>query len=375
MTSHEGIAAIRRGLSLDAAAEATIRAAGPRLLPEVEAWVDRFYARLVTDATAMALLGDEARVVRLKRSLTAWFSELFSLPLDDAYARAREEIGRVHVRIGMPQHLMVTSMGGVRRDVGETVDRLWHDDPQGGARVREAVEKALDLELALMLDAYRRRSLEVARQGERALFAGQLARWVSEATREAATAGRCYAELLRRAGSAEAREHWGARLRETLDGIERLSRPASEPLPEPEEVAVAAVLERAVAGVSLPGGTRVERAVDPPDARGRAFEGPLGAALQEMVQGAANRDPGGTVRVLARREGPTLTFEVRDSGPDWPDGVHSVEDAVGLPAGLGLALCRQVAALHGGRLELFSAGDGGGAGIRLSFVEVATEDR
>jgi signal transduction histidine kinase len=272
----------------------------------------------------------------------------------------------------MPQYLMVTAMNGVRRDVSASIERIWSDDPDEGARVREALDRVLDLELALMLDAYRRRSLEVSQQAERTLFAGQIARWVSDATRDVATAARCYTELVRRASSREAREHWGVRLRESLDRIALLSQPYSDLVGEPTAVPLSRVCDEAIAGVSLPARTVVEKVTDPTNASGRLREDAIRTALREMVQGAANRDPGGTVRLLARKRRDSIEFEVVDSGPGWADGVRRVPDAYGLPDGLGLALCQQIAALHGGDLELFSA-PGGGAGLRLSLSEPSPE--
>jgi signal transduction histidine kinase len=341
-------------------------------VPEVEQWVDRFHARLATDPTAMRFLTDEATVIRFKRSLTAWFLELFSPPFDARYARAREEIGRVHARIGLPQYLMVTAMNGVRRDVDASVDAIWGDDPPAAARVRDVLGKVLDLELALMLDAYRRRSLEVSQQAERALFAGQIARWVSDATRDVATAVRCYAELFRRASSRESRDHWGVRLRESLDAITRLSQPYRSDVTAPSVVPLSGILERALANVSLPARTVVERVVDPPGASGSVCEDALRMAVQEMIQGAANRDPGGKVRLGVRKRARSIVFEVVDTGPGWPEGVRVVADAYGLPGGMGLALCQQVAVLHGGDVELFSA-PGGGAGLRLTLDEPSPE--
>ena len=166
----DGIDSIRRSLQFGPQEEALLRAAAPRLLPEIPGWTERFYARVAVDPVAMALLKDEGRIIRLKRSFGAWLQELFALPFDAAYERARAGIGRTHVRIEMPQYLMVTSMGAVRRDAAESVARLWAAEPETGRRVMSALDQVLDLELALMLEQYRRRSREVAHEVDRALF-------------------------------------------------------------------------------------------------------------------------------------------------------------------------------------------------------------
>ncbi len=48
---------------------------------------------------AMRVIGDEASVIRLKRSLTAWFLEMFSLPVDEALQNAPTRTG---VYFGVP---------------------------------------------------------------------------------------------------------------------------------------------------------------------------------------------------------------------------------------------------------------------------------
>jgi len=214
---------VRRGLSLTADDEALVREAAPRLQPEVERLIDAFYARLVTDGVAMALLRDEATVIRLKRSLSAWLHEMLTLPYDAAYERARADIGRTHLRIGMPQHLMVTSMGTLRRDVRDTVERLWADDAPRGRAVLRALEKALDLELALMLSAYRRRERELEALAERITSARELQAHYAAAAADAVDAAMCYAALVSRTDDPSTRRRWSDRLAVAMRAVASLS--------------------------------------------------------------------------------------------------------------------------------------------------------
>lgn len=144
MNDRTEVGEIHRALRWGPQDEVLLRETAPRIAHRVTAWVDAFYERLQADPTAVAILGDAGRIMRLRRSLSAWFHEMLTLPVDEAYARAREEIGRTHVRIGMPQHLMVTAMHGLRTDVRRDAVHAWPEDPAKGEEAAEALAKALD---------------------------------------------------------------------------------------------------------------------------------------------------------------------------------------------------------------------------------------
>lgn len=364
----DGIDSIRRSLQFGAREEALLRSAAPRLLPEIPGWTERFYARVAVDPVAMALLKDEGRIIRLKRSFGAWLHELFALPFDAAYERARAGIGRTHVRIEMPQYLMVTSMGGVRRDAAESVARLWAAEPETGHRVMCALDQVLDLELALMLEQYRRRSREVAHEVDRALFTQRFGLRLARDTRTAVDTALCYVELLRRATGDEGRDRWAARLEEALKGVARASRRVAAAPPGaadgPDACLLADVCARALSNVSLPDTTSVEVTVDPPHLSARVHRSVLELCLEGLVRDAAKRADAGTVRLAVAAAADRVVFEVTDAGPAWPPEVHGPEDALDLPAGPALALAEHVADLHGGSIELY-APPGGGAGVRV----------
>lgn len=364
------IGVVRASLSFGADDEARLRAAGPRLLGEVDGWVDAFYARLIQDPTAVRLLADEAAVLRLKRSLAGWAHEMFHLPFDAAYEGTRAEIGRVHVRIGMPIHLMVTAMGGLRRDVVTSIERLWGDDVDGARRLRVAVEKALDLELALMLGQFERRRLELERDRSRAEDLARLARRFERIAQDAVSAALCHVHLLRDAGARDARDdrlgELETVLRALLGAVRRMAVPVEEDAP-PRPHPLRALVEAALADVSLPAHTDVVVRLDPPTITVSAREVPVVRALTELLQNAANHDPGGHLHVEAHAaDGGVVVVEVADGGPGWPPHVRSVADVVAGRSGMGMSVVEDVVEGHGGTVELFAAA-GGGAGVRLRF--------
>src|SRR5512136_208441 len=85
--------------------ERALRALHAAAEPRFEGIADAFYDRILTHEEARkALVGGESRVGQLKVTLRAWLDTLLSGPWNEAYWQNRYAIGRVHVRIGLPQH-------------------------------------------------------------------------------------------------------------------------------------------------------------------------------------------------------------------------------------------------------------------------------
>lgn len=366
---------VRRSLQLGAEEESLLRQAAPALEPEIRGWVDAFYVRLLTDPAAMALLADEGRVLRLKRSLQSWFHELFALPLDAAYERARAEIGRVHMRIGMPAHLMVTTMSHLKADMRRSALQRLAADPERAERVARAAEKHLDLELCLMLNTYARRIRQADRQRDRQLLLERMARRLAGGARDALDAAACYAELMRRSEREEDRSRWAARLEHLLRRVARsdarslatLASLDDVPVRIPLSVLVHDVLEDLAPALR----SRVQSVIRPPDLSAIVLPGPLRHALGEVLMNALHHDLTGRVTLaLYEDAAPGVVVDVTDSGPGWPPGLSSVSHVLAATRGMGLAYAELVASLHGGQLSLFAA-PGRGAGVR--FLLAAAE--
>lgn len=115
-----------------------------------EATTDAFYGRILEhDDARAALERGERRVGQLKVTLRQWMEELFLGPWDADYVERRARIGVTHVRIGLPQHYMVTAMNLVRSRFLEALSGPSHD------LSRLSVQRVLDLDLAIMLHTYR----------------------------------------------------------------------------------------------------------------------------------------------------------------------------------------------------------------------------
>jgi nitrogen fixation/metabolism regulation signal transduction histidine kinase len=146
------------------------------------------------------------------------------------------------------------------------------------------------------------------------------------------------------------------------------------PPPRPAAVAVAPLLRRVAALGRGDGGARV--AVQAPEGLTATFDADLvEQALLNLVKNAVEAaGAGGTVEVEAGTPGGRLVVLVRDDGPGLgnPDNLF-VPFFTTKPggSGIGLALSRQIAEAHGGRLTLVDRPDGRGALATLELPVAA----
>src|SRR4051812_38979095 len=155
--------------------ETALRAIYPHAQPELPRIADVFYRRILDhEGARKALEGGESMVGRLKVTLVAWMDSLFQGPWDEVYYERRARIGRVHVRIALPQHYMFGAMNVIRRELNHRIDGLYRENAPEREAARSALSKILDLELAIMLHTYREDLLAQQARVERLSTFGQL---------------------------------------------------------------------------------------------------------------------------------------------------------------------------------------------------------
>ncbi len=139
---------LQRYVRLTEEDKARVIESAPELAPHLSRISDVFYERIREHEEAHAVFRDEAQIARLRSSLVRWMADVFSGPHDDAHFARTERIGQVHVHVGLPARYMVSAMSVVRGEIVETL--------LASGRVAHAASLALllDVELAVMLDAY-----------------------------------------------------------------------------------------------------------------------------------------------------------------------------------------------------------------------------
>jgi PAS domain S-box-containing protein len=117
--------------------------------------VDDFYAEIENHPEASKVIteGNE-QIARLKTTLSRWLEELFSGEYGQDYVERRWRVGYRHVEIGLLQVYANAALSRLRRGLLGAVEKEWKGDFQELLIVRESLNTLLDLDLAIIGDAY-----------------------------------------------------------------------------------------------------------------------------------------------------------------------------------------------------------------------------
>jgi hypothetical protein len=117
------------------------------------ALVDDFYGRLLNHEATAEYIG--GLVDHLRVTLQDWFVRLFQGNYDEAYVRSRLQIGKTHVRIGLPVRYPLAMMDLMIKH-GHAIT-THSSDPQGA---QLAFNKLMALDIAIFNQAYENRQLQ-----------------------------------------------------------------------------------------------------------------------------------------------------------------------------------------------------------------------
>ena len=358
--------------------EGALRALHPLAAPQFVRIAEVFYRRILDhEGARQVLVGGESTVGRLKGTLVTWMDRLLSGPWDDAYFELRCRIGRMHVRIAMPQHYMFGAMNVLREELGALVDAEQERLGTAAAQAtRSALGKVLDLELAIMLHTFREDLLAQQARAERLATFGQLVGSIGHELRNPLGVMESSLYILKGRTGDDPRvvkhiERIGQQLgiassiiNDLLDMIR--DRPIAT-----EKVAVAALIETAAGQVLRP--QEVELQLDGLEgvADLSGDESQLRQVFVNLIDNAVHAaSPKGVVRVLAEAGGGTVAITVEDSGAGVDPGTlrRLFEPLVTTKQkgiGLGLALVKRIVERHGGTISYEPRGGGARFVVRL----------
>jgi signal transduction histidine kinase len=367
---------VRRYVGLDADDGERLQGLFPLLEPHFHAFAEHFYARILEHPSAhTAISGGAEQVARLKRSLIAWMDSGLRGPFDDAFYERRARIGRRHVAIGLPQQYMVTAIGVMRQDYHAVLtDTMVDDLPRLHASMR-AVDRLLDLELAIMLQTYRIDSDDQLRRGERLATIGRVAATIGHDLRNPLGVIESSAYILRRMLQDERGQRHLDKINSQVRNCNRivtalLELARSRP-PQFASIDVRVLLDASLAMVTIPEGVMIRIEVDD----GMQLEGDSNLLEQAVINLVVNSvialrgRPGTIVTRATRHDDRFAALMVVDDGPGFdPDLLPRVFEPLvtsrASGVGLGLALVKSVADRHLGQAFAENA-PGGGAIVRL----------
>jgi signal transduction histidine kinase len=191
---------LRRYVGFDEESARRLRALGPRVRDAFPRIIDDFYAAILDDPTARAVFEDDAQVERLKLSLSDWLEGLFAGTYDEAYYDKRCRIGRMHVKVGLEQRYMLTAMNVIRLGLHRAlVDAVEDEQERGEWGDHAAIDQICDIELAIMLETYRREYVhKKTAEAESLAVMGRLTAGLAHEVRNPLNAAKLQLDVLRR---------------------------------------------------------------------------------------------------------------------------------------------------------------------------------
>jgi two-component system, NtrC family, sensor kinase len=358
---------------------------GALLEPHFAPLIDDFYAEIERHPEARKVItGGAAQIQRLKGTLITWVRELFAGRYDQDYVTRRWRVGWRHVEIGLDQVYTNVALSRLRRGLVRILAEHGPSDPAEREEIRRCLNTLLDLDLAIIEDAYAAEYTARLQRSERLAAIGQVAGGIAHELRNPLNVVKTSVYYL-----LNARTPNPAKTAEHLQRIERhvmaadsvitaLSDFARMPLPNLRPVVVEECLSEVLQVNAIP--ENIEVIVDAPPNLPRilADSNQIRIVFANLIRNAREAMPqGGSLTLRATRVGDGVEVAVTDTGVGIaPENFGRILEplfstkARGL--GLGLAIARAILEKNQGSLRMASElGRGSSFTVRLS---AASED-
>jgi two-component system, NtrC family, sensor kinase len=357
-----------------------VRSLGPLLQPFFAALIDDFYAEIDRHPDARKVItGGAAQVERLKGTLRAWLLDLVTGPYDRDYVARRWRVGWRHVEIGLDQVYTNVALSRLRSGLLRAMEESWPGDLREALPARRSLNTLLDLDLAIIEDAYQSEYTARQQRSERLAAIGQVAAGVAHELRNPLNVVKTSVYYL-----LNARNPTPAKTAEHLQRVERhvvladgvitaLSNFAKQPLPSMRPFPVERCVREALE-VNAPD-DKVQVAVDCPPSLPPVLADvdQIRIVFGNLIRNAREAMPqGGRLTITGRQAVDAVEVDVADTGVGIPpDELSRVTEplystkAKGL--GLGLAIARALLEKNKGSLRVASErGKGSTFTVRLT---------
>jgi two-component system, NtrC family, sensor kinase len=359
-----------------------VQASAALLGPYLPLLVDDFYAEIERHPDAKKVItGGQQQIERLKGTLVKWLQELLSGPYDVAYVNRRWKVGWRHVEIGLDQVYTNVALSRLRRGLLTALEDHLLGNPRELMETRRSLNLLMDLDLAIIEDAYQAEYLARQQRGERLATIGQVAGGVAHELRNPLNVVKTsvYYLLNARNATAEKKTEHLQRIERHVtlaDGvITALTSFAKMPVPNLRPIPVAQCIQEAIETNPLPANIQVT--IDCPASLPPVLADidQLRIVFANLVRNAREAMPnGGALSIQGRPVDDCLEVSVTDTGVGISaENLHQIMEplystkARGL--GLGLAITRAILDKNKGNLRLVSElGRGSTFTVRLTAV-------
>lgn len=359
-----------------------VRSVAERLRDRLPAMVDDFYAEIERHPDAMKVItGGQQQIARLKGTLLKWLQELLAGPYEAEYVARRWKVGWRHVEIGLDQVYTNVALSRLRRGLLTALDDNWTGELAELLAVRRSLNMLLDLDLAIIEDAYQAEYLARQQRTERLAAIGQVAGGVAHELRNPLNVVKTSVYYL-----VNARNPTPEKQAEHLKRIERhvtladgvitaLSSFAKMPVPNLRPFPVGQCVLEALETNPVP--ERIQVSVDCPASLPAVLGDidQLRIVFANLIRNAGESMPkGGVLSIQGTSTADGVEVAVTDTGVGIaPDDLHRIMEplystkARGL--GLGLAIARAILDKNKATMQLTSEiGRGSTFTVRLTSV-------
>ncbi len=363
-----------------------IRSAAGLVQPVFVNLIDDFYEEISRHPEAHRVItGGSEQIQRLKRTLRAWLAELFAGQYDQQYVTRRWRVGLKHVEIGLDQVYTNVALSRLRIGSLAALEKAWQGPGKDLLNTRQSLNKLLDLDLAIIEDAYQSAYLERQQRTERLIAIGQMAGGVAHELRNPLNVIKTSVYYLLNAKSPSAEK-----TQEHLQRIERqvgladkvitaLSEFAKLPYPQVRPVPIEKSVTEALELSDLP--PAIDVLTDLPASLPAILADPdqLCIVLMNLIRNARDAMPeGGFLSVTGVEGVGFVEIAITDTGV----GIHAeslrriMEPLYSTKVrglGLGLAITRAIVEKHHGQLRVISEhGNGSTFTVRLPAASFET---
>lgn len=351
--------------------------------PFLPALIEDFYSEIAQHPDAQRVItGGDAQVARLKQTLVRWVTELFSGPYDGDYVARRWKAGHRHVEIGLNQVYTNAALSRLRRGLFNALETCLANDVPRLLAVRQSLNTLIDLDLAIIEDAYQTEFSLRQQRIERLATIGQVSGGVAHELRNPLNVIKTSIYYLLHAKNPNPEkvtdhlQRIGRQVDLAEGVIAALSDFAKLPVPDLKPVAVADCIKEALHAESIP--SNVELTVNCPPSSPEVLVDPkqVRIALSNLIRNARDAMPsGGRLSISATSAEGYVELAITDTGV----GItaenlrHIMEPFYSTKArgiGLGLALSRAILDKNRGSLRVTSEpGRGSTFFVRLTAAQ------